>query len=681
MIQRKFFPLLVPVLALAFVFFGQPAHAATFDPGRIIDDSVMTNSSSMSVQQIQAFLNSKVPNCDTNGTQPASDFGRPDLTHAQYAASRGWAPPPYPCLKDYNEGGRSAAQIIYDVSQQFKINPQTFIVLLQKESSLVTDSWPMPWQYRSATGYGCPDSTPGVCNGSYYGFTNQVTWAGRLFRSVINQSPTWYSPYIKGLNYIQWSPNAACGGSTVNIQNWSTAALYDYTPYRPNQAALNAGYGMGDGCSAYGNRNFFLYFNDWFGSTYTPSYSWQLTSQYAFTDSTKTTPIGLGNMRPGQRAFIGFTVVNTGNKTWTNSGPNPIRVGTSHPYDRNSSANDPTWLSPARPTTMKEASVAPGQTATFEFWITAPQVAQNTIMNEYYNLLAENLAWMPDQNMFFGINVVKPAYGWSLVGQAAYTDSTKTTPIGLSNLLPGQRVFVSMLAKNTGNTAWVNNGPNPTNLGTTHGIDRNSVFFDDTWLGQSRATRLKEASVTPGQVGTFEFWLKAPSLSQDTTYLEYFNPVTEGLAWFPDLGLNYNIRVQGNKYSWSLVSQYAFSDSTKTAPINLSNLSPGQTAYIGFVAKNTGNTTWTNSGKNPLRAGSSNPYDRVSSFCDASTWISCTRPSLMKEASVAPGQTGTFEFTIRAPITPGQYKEYYNLLSEARAWLDPLNMYFDITVR
>src|SRR5699024_261440 len=38
-------------------------------------------------------------------------------------------------------------------------------------------------------------------------------------------------------------------------------------PYQPNRAALNAGYGTGDGCSAYGNRNFYNYFTDWFGST------------------------------------------------------------------------------------------------------------------------------------------------------------------------------------------------------------------------------------------------------------------------------------------------------------------------------------------------------------------------------------------------------------------------------
>ncbi|MFZ2513991.1 MAG: hypothetical protein WAW63_06055, partial [Candidatus Saccharimonadales bacterium] len=244
-----------------------PVNAATFDPGRIIDDAVFTNYTSMNVANIQSFLNSKVPSCDTNGTQPASDFGRPDLTHAQYAALKGWQAPPYTCLRDYTENGKSAAQVIYDVSQQYHINPQVFIVLLQKETGLVTDTWPLAWQYRTATGYGCPDSTPGVCDATYNGYTNQVSWAGRLYRSVLNQSPTWYSPYVKGWNYIQWSPTASCGGSMVNVLNWSTAALYDYTPYQPNAAALSAGFGKGDSCSAYGNRNFFLYFTSWFGST------------------------------------------------------------------------------------------------------------------------------------------------------------------------------------------------------------------------------------------------------------------------------------------------------------------------------------------------------------------------------------------------------------------------------
>ena len=237
--------------------------ADDFNPGRIIDDSVFTNQNSMAPIDIQNFLNNQVPNCDTNGTQPASEFGRPDLTHAQYAAMVGWPGPPYTCLRNYSENGIAAAQIIYNVAQYYAINPQVLLVLLQKEQGLVTDNWPLPSQYRSATGYGCPDTS--VCDSTYYGFTNQVNWAARMFRSVLNADPSWYSPYILGNNTIQWNPNASCGTSNVFIENRSTQALYDYTPYRPDQAALDAGYGAGDSCSSYGNRNFYLYFRDWFG--------------------------------------------------------------------------------------------------------------------------------------------------------------------------------------------------------------------------------------------------------------------------------------------------------------------------------------------------------------------------------------------------------------------------------
>jgi len=245
------------------VIAAKPADASgpitDFNPGRIIEDSVFTNSVSMSPAQIQSFLNNKVPVCDTWGTQ-TSEFG--GGTRAQWGTAHGY-PPPYVCLRDYVENSISAAQIIYNVSQQYQINPQVLIVLLQKEQALVTDTWPLTTQYKTATGYGCPDTA--ACDSQYYGFTNQVTWSAKMFRAVLNNSPTWYSPYVLGNNTIQWNPNASCGSSVVNIQNRSTQALYDYTPYRPNQAALNAGYGTGDGCSAYGNRNFYLYFRDWFG--------------------------------------------------------------------------------------------------------------------------------------------------------------------------------------------------------------------------------------------------------------------------------------------------------------------------------------------------------------------------------------------------------------------------------
>ncbi len=70
------------ILALFATSFGlskiaphaEAASLANWKPGRIIDDGVFTNSGSMTVANIQAFLNSKVPSCDTNGTQQ-SEFG------------------------------------------------------------------------------------------------------------------------------------------------------------------------------------------------------------------------------------------------------------------------------------------------------------------------------------------------------------------------------------------------------------------------------------------------------------------------------------------------------------------------------------------------------------------------------------------------------------------------------
>src|SRR5690606_20979087 len=49
-------------------------------------------------------------------------------------------------------------------------------------------------------------------------------------------------------------------------KNEATAALYNYTPYTPNAAALANLYTTGDSCSSYGNRNFWAFYTDWFGS-------------------------------------------------------------------------------------------------------------------------------------------------------------------------------------------------------------------------------------------------------------------------------------------------------------------------------------------------------------------------------------------------------------------------------
>lgn len=293
----------------------QGASASDWKAGNIISDYMFTDANNMSVDDIQAFLNSKVPNCDTYGTQ-VSELG--GGTRAQYGAANN-NPAPFTCLRDYyevpktepspnlpanNYGGKpipsgaiSAAQIIYNAAQKYSINPKVLLVKIATESAgpLTSDTWPFLRQYTYAMGSHCPDSGPGGsanCDINYSGFSMQLDSAASLMRWYLDSmSQPWWSykkPYQT--NSILWNVvERGCGAGDVYIDSKATAALYTYTPYQPNQAALNNMYGTGDGCSAYGNRNFWRVFTDWFGSTQNEptiiSYRSQL-SYYGWTNPT-----------------------------------------------------------------------------------------------------------------------------------------------------------------------------------------------------------------------------------------------------------------------------------------------------------------------------------------------------------------------------------------------------------
>ena len=244
------------------------ASLANFDPGYIISDYQMGRYDAMSEAEIQAFLTSK--NACTN-----TDYNYYLRLSANTNYTWHFENGHFVCLSEelFGDGevigsGETAAKIIWQAAQDYRINPQVLIVLLQKETGLITDPIPNDKDYRKATGYGCPDTA--ACSSEYYGFKNQVRKAAELFRAVLDGG---WTNYPLGENYVQYNPSAACGGTVVNIRSLATSALYRYTPYQPNAAALAAGYGYGDSCSAYGNRNFYLYFEDWFsGITMEASY-------------------------------------------------------------------------------------------------------------------------------------------------------------------------------------------------------------------------------------------------------------------------------------------------------------------------------------------------------------------------------------------------------------------------
>lgn len=239
--------------SISISFFNSQTTHAAFKAGNIISDAKFTDYNSMNASQIQQFLNSKNSVCLKNTNKKyqslVDDNGDgvvADSTSEKYG----------------RHAPMTAAQLINAAAKIYKINPQVILVTLQKEQGLITRTDCPTWRYNTALGYGCPDSAP--CDNSAFGFTRQIDYGTYHFRGYFNDSLS-YVPFSTGNHRIYYNPNQSCGSSIVNIQNRATASLYSYTPYQPNAGALAAGYGEAP-CGAYGNRNFYLYFRDWFGS-------------------------------------------------------------------------------------------------------------------------------------------------------------------------------------------------------------------------------------------------------------------------------------------------------------------------------------------------------------------------------------------------------------------------------
>lgn len=170
------------------------AHAAVFDPGLVITEQDLFRTNSMTVEDIQSFLE------EHEGV-----------------------------LKSYFQTDvdgllKTAAMIIHDAAMRNQVNPQYLLVLLQKEQGLITNPKPKPSQLEWATGYAACDSCdvdhPGLQK--YRGFALQVDWAAKRTR-YFYENPEQFV-YRSGGTYT-------INGQEVYIKNEATAAMYNYTPH------------------------------------------------------------------------------------------------------------------------------------------------------------------------------------------------------------------------------------------------------------------------------------------------------------------------------------------------------------------------------------------------------------------------------------------------------------------
>lgn len=631
-------------------------NAYDWRAGRIIDDNVFYDSSDMNTSQIQTFLNSKNPVCDTWGTQTSELGGG---TRAQYGASVGY-PAPFICLKDYYEnpttninnlsgrpipdGGISAAQIIKNAADTWGISVRALLVMIQKESPgpLITDDWPFSRQYRNAMGYGCPDTAP--CDPQYEGFSNQVNNAAHQF-IVYKNNPDSYRHKSGQNNAVLYNPVSSCGSSSVYIQTKATAGLYNYTPYQPNQAALNNMYGLGDSCSAYGNRNFWRLFNDWFGSTLGLDYN-------ASIHATSNTNVWL---EYGDSTTVTIDVRNTGTRNWCNdasctSGKLPTRLVVQNyaPYAAYDNS-DPAWVSNAQ-IKMQTPSVAPGEIGTFTFKVKAPYTTNFATSSRFF-VLVDSTTFAQSANVWIGVH--------------SYPTPMKIISKTIDNsvILPNQKATATVTIRNLSKTVWYSDtgrGPNDLPMRLFVPGYKASPYYDASdpaWITPAQIA-MKTPVVNPGEDAVFEFSLKGP-FQYNEGGLKLL-PVIRGGVQYTDIGISYAFTTPQPQLSYQYVSSIP-PPATMLRNTTASN-------KVTITLKNTGNTVWRNEtagNYNRVRLMTIFPRYHLHPFYDANdpAWLSPAQIA-MKTPVVNPGENGVFEFNWNAPSAPGNYLEYFSLVMD-----------------
>jgi hypothetical protein len=213
-----------------------------FDPSYIISDYDLLNFNSMSLNEIQKFLESKNSFLATHRTM--SSYGQEkSAAEIIYEAA----------THNYDCSGVTLSENPTEEERMEKctvigtVSPKFLLVLLQKEQSLVESSSPSQRALDWATGYGCPDSW--ACNPYFQGFGKQINSAALQFRWYM-LNPQQYN-FKVGETYTFSNRLGTISNEPmeVTIENKATAALYNYTPHVYN-----------------GNYNFWRIWNRYFPS-------------------------------------------------------------------------------------------------------------------------------------------------------------------------------------------------------------------------------------------------------------------------------------------------------------------------------------------------------------------------------------------------------------------------------
>ncbi|MBI2849290.1 MAG: N-acetylmuramoyl-L-alanine amidase [Chloroflexi bacterium] len=230
----------------------------------------------------------------------------------------------------------------------------------------------------------------------------------------------------------------------------------------------------------------------------------------------------------------------------------------------------------------------------------------------------------------------------------------------------GETASVQITLQNKGKVTWSTSGSNPFHLGY------HWYRADGTQYVQDQTEDRRSGLPTPaafGQTVTVSALVTAPR--EAGVYTLRWDMVQEGVTWFANQGnstLDMTVRVE---------EVYRADIAGVSFP---SQMFAGQRATAWVDLRNTGTVPWFNSGTTPVMLGTANPPGRASGFYTAGDWVSPSRPTVLDQGGIAPGQTGRFSFVITAPSTPGVYEEHFRPIAEGGTWTDALDIAATIRV-
>lgn len=224
-----------------------------------------------------------------------------------------------------------------------------------------------------------------------------------------------------------------------------------------------------------------------------------------------TTGNGTITMQPDEVKEISVTFQNIGTTTWTNDGAGYLSIYTYDPKYRKSSFDPGTWLSPTQVKRIREASVAPGGTATVVFQLHAPTT--EGAYTEVFQLASESVAWVDGGTVSLALNVKKAAEPVAaddedpgLVSDAGLAASLVMKSANRVKLQAGKSVLLTAGFKNTGTVAWSSYAMRTPDVGIAS--TSAASFTHPSWSGSQLA--YAETAVAPGGTAYLTFALTAP---------------------------------------------------------------------------------------------------------------------------------------------------------------------------